>query len=156
MLFAVRKAQPRSAPDLSKKRVRVERPEGARGSDGNSSSEYSSSEEESLPDEEDGKDGGKDPSLGRVDDNKIPPVWDGVTARVLSEFEKMTLAIEPMDDDACWEDALSQKEENKAAAEAAGRGKRVKPESDSLPRVAAAAQRSGAASRARAHGSSPR
>ena len=33
-----------------------------------------------------------------------------MNARVLSEFEKMTLAIEPMDDDACWEDALSQKE----------------------------------------------
>lgn len=133
MLLLCEKRSRVQPPDLSKKRVRVERPEGARGSDGNSSSEYSSSEEESSSDEEDGKDGGKDPSLGRVDDNKIPPVWDGVTARVLSEFEKMTLAIEPMDDDACWEDALSQKEENKAVAEAAGRGKRVKPESDSPP-----------------------
>ena len=132
MLLLCEKRSRVQPPDLSKKRVRVERPEG-RGSDGNSSSEYSSSEEESSSDEEDGKDGGKDPSRGRVDDNKIPPVWDGVTARVLSEFEKMTLAIEPMDDDACWEDALSQKEENKAVAEAAGRGKRVKPESDSPP-----------------------
>ena len=115
-------------------------PEGATGT----SSEYSSSEEESSSDEEDGKDGGKDPSLGRVDDNKIPPVWDGVTARVLSEFEKMTLAIEPMDDDACWEDAAVQKEEGQAVAEAA-RGKLAKPESYRILGVAAAAQRSGAA-----------
>ena len=132
MLLLCEKRSRVQPPDLSKKRVRIERPEGA-DDDGDDSSSYSSSEEESSSDEEDGKDGVKDPTRGRVDENKIPPIWDGVTARVLSEFEKMTLAIAPMDDDACWEDALSQKEENKAVAEAASRGKRAKPESDSPP-----------------------
>ena len=132
MLLLCEKRSRVQPPDLSKKRVRIERPEGA-NDDGDDSSSYSSSEEESSSDEEDGKDGVKDPTRGRVDENKIPPIWDGVTARVLSEFEKMTLAITPMDDDQCWEDALSQKEENKAVAEAASRGKRAKPESDSPP-----------------------
>jgi hypothetical protein len=132
MLLLCEKRSRVQPPDLSKKRVRIERPEGA-NDDGDDSSSYSSSEEESSSDEEDGKDGVKDPTRGRVDENKIPPIWDGVTARVLSEFEKMTLAIAPMDDDQCWEDALSQKEENKAVAEAASRGKRAKPESDSPP-----------------------
>jgi len=59
-----------------------------------------------------------------VDERKIPPVWDQVTPRDLSEFERLTLEIKPMTDDQCWEDALSQKEENRANAEAAGRGKR--------------------------------
>ena len=78
-----------------------------------SSSEESESDSESLP---------KEP--GRVDERKIPPVWDQVTPRDLSEFERLTLEIKPMTDDQCWEDALSQKEENRANAEAAGRGKR--------------------------------
>ncbi len=119
MLLLCEKRSRSQPPDLTKKKVRVERlgPRKPDGSD-DSESEYSSSEEsesdsESLP---------KEP--GRVDERKIPPVWDQVTPRDLSEFERLTLEIKPMTDDQCWEDALSQKEENRANAEAAGRGKR--------------------------------
>ena len=132
MLLQCEKRSRAQPPDLTKKKVRVERD----GSDGTAESSSWSSEEETSSDEEDGggeKGNVKDPDRGRVDENKIPSIWDGVTKRVLSEFEKMTLDIAPMSDDQCWEDALSQKEENKQIAEANGRGKRAKPESDSPP-----------------------
>ena len=108
MLLLCEKRSRSQPPDLTKKKVRVERlgPRKPDGSD-DSESEYSSSEEsesdsESLP---------KEP--GRVDERKIPPVWDQVTPRDLSEFERLTLEIKPMTDDQCWEDALSQKEETR-------------------------------------------
>ena len=60
-------------------------------------------------------------------------MWDGVTERTLGEFEKLTLEIKPMTDEECWEDSVAQQEENRQNAEAAGRGKRAKPETDSPP-----------------------
>jgi hypothetical protein len=68
-----------------------------------------------------------------VDEDKMPPIWDQVTERVLGEFEKMTLKIEPMTDDQCWEDATAQKEENERVADALGRGKRAKPDPTESP-----------------------
>ena len=120
MLLLCEKRSRNQPPDLTKKKVRVER-DGGEDSD----SEYSSSEEESS-DEEDVP---KEP--GQVAEEKIPPVWDGVTERVLGEFEKLTLEIKPMTDEECWEDSVAQQEENRQNAEAAGRGKRAKPETDS-------------------------
>lgn len=122
MLLLCEKRSRSQPPDLTKKKVRVER-EGSEDSD----SEYSSSEEESSDEEEVPKE------PGQVAEEKIPPVWDGVTERVLGEFEKLTLEIKPMTDDECWEDSVAQKEENRQNAEAAGRGKRAKPDTDSPP-----------------------
>lgn len=122
MLLLCEKRSRSQPPDLTKKKVRLD-------SDSNGeSSDISSSEEESS-DDDDGAH--KDP--GQVEEGKIPPIWDQVTARVHSEFEKMTLEIKPMTDDQCWEDSLAQKEENDRNADALARGKRSKPESDSPP-----------------------
>ena len=135
MLLLCEKRSRTQPPDLTKKKVRVERLDGGKPGDGSDSeSDYSDSDSES--DSESGqkkKDGPRDPEEGVVDPHKKPPIWDQVTARTFSEFEKMTLEIKPMTHDECWEDALTQQEENKANAEISGRGKRAKPESDSPP-----------------------
>lgn len=122
MLLLCEKRSRSQPPDLHKKKVRI-----GGDSDG---SEESSSEEESS-DSEDEADRPKDP--GHVDPEKLPPIWDHVTERVLSEFEKMSLELKPMTDDECWEDSLAQKEENDRNADAVARGKRSKPDSDSPP-----------------------
>ena len=119
MLLLCEKRSRSQPPDLTKRKVR-----GLIGAKGaGSDSEFSDSDSDSDTDSEEGKE--KDP--GHVDPEALPPVWDGVTALVQSEFEKMTLEITPMDDDACWEDAKAQKEENARNEEALGRGKRAKP-----------------------------
>lgn len=137
MLLLCEKRSRTQPPDLSKKRVRVLGGLGdGKGGDG-SSDEYSTSGSDSDTDSDEKgskkKDGPRDPEEGAVDPSKIPPIWDGVFVRALSEFEKMTLDIKPMDDKECWEDALTQKEENKQNLEVLGRGKRPKPDSDSPP-----------------------
>ena len=98
-----------------------------------SEDEGSSSESESEYEDENGNMVKKEKEPGTVDEDKMPPIWDQVTERVLGEFEKMTLKIEPMTDDQCWEDATAQKEENERVADALGRGKRAKPDPTESP-----------------------
>jgi hypothetical protein len=122
MLLLCEKRSRGQPPDLTKKKVRLD------SASTNESSEGSSSEEDSSDDEDDGP---KD--QGRVDPDKMPPIWDQLSARVFSEFEKLALCMEPMTDDQCWEDSFAQKEENDRNADATARGKRSKPEADTSP-----------------------
>jgi len=122
MLLLCEKRSRSQPPDLTKRKVRLV---GAKGAGAEfSDSEFSDTDTDSDSDSDDGKP--KDP--GHVDPEALPPVWDGVTALMMSEFEKMTLEIKPMSDDQCWEDAKAQKEENARNEEALGRGKRSKPD----------------------------
>lgn len=122
MLLLCEKRSRSQPPDLTKRKVRLV---GAKGAGAEfSDSEFSDTDTDSDSDSDDGKP--KDP--GHVDPEALPLVWDGVTALMMSEFEKMTLEIKPMSDDQCWEDAKAQKEENARNEEALGRGKRSKPD----------------------------
>jgi len=128
MLLLCEKRSRSQPPDLTRRKVRC-----LGDSDDGSSSEYSSSESESEYEDENGNMVKKEKEPGTVDEDKMPPIWDQVTERVLGEFEKMTLKIEPMTDDQCWEDATAQKEENERVADALGRGKRAKPDPTESP-----------------------
>lgn len=125
MLLLCEKRSRSQPPDLTKKKVRFD------GDSNGGSSEESSGEEESSDAEDEDDDAPKE--RGHVDPEKLPPIWDQRTPRVFSEFEKMTLNITPMTDDQCWEDSVAQKEEKERNADAAARGKRSKPDTDSPP-----------------------
>ena len=140
MLLLCEKRSRSQPPDLTKRKVRLV---GAKGAGAEfSDSEFSDTDSDSETDSDDGKP--KDP--GHVDPEALPPVWDGVTALVMSEFEKMTLEIKPMSDQ-CWEDAKAQKEENARNRRSVGPGEasQARPNDDDEPAGVAPAAGRGAA-----------
>ena len=141
MLLLCEKRSRSQPPDLTRRKVRC-----LGDSDDGSSSEYSSSESESEYEDENGNMVKKEKEPGTVDEDKMPPIWDQVTERVLGEFEKMTLKIEPMTDDQCWEDATAQKEENERVADAlrAGETRQAGPDGVAAGVAAAAGRRAAA------------